>query len=185
MLIVASDISTEIYFSRVSEEFQKEKLATIEGFDEDSALQLYAAPLILGFYAISERDGSNVWESPQEGSVFYTQASDLVIMVVQLVKDEQFAEKYLEIVAELIELICGPMASYSLSKRSANQYQLSELLNRAADDLLSGSDIPPLMFPGKWSLSKISSSIQSGIKIRNFLSQIFWQKSLYICILFS
>ena len=87
MLIVASDISTEIYFSRVSDEFQKEKLATIEGFDEDSALQLYAAPLILGFYAISERDGSNVWESPQEGSVFYTQASDLVIMVVQLVKE--------------------------------------------------------------------------------------------------
>ena len=52
MLIVASDISTEIYFSRVSQQFRQAKLE-FEGFDGESALQLYAAPLILGFYAVS------------------------------------------------------------------------------------------------------------------------------------
>ena len=52
MLIVASDISTEIYFSRVSQQFRQTKLE-FDGFDGESALQLYAAPLILGFYAVS------------------------------------------------------------------------------------------------------------------------------------
>ena len=52
MLIVASDISTEIYFSRVSQQFRQAKLE-FDGFDGESALQLYAALLILGFYAVS------------------------------------------------------------------------------------------------------------------------------------
>jgi hypothetical protein len=73
MLIVASDISTEVYFSYVTEAFKREKLEGDESFDPDSRLQLYAAPLILGYYAICERDGSSKWESPQEGTIYYTQ----------------------------------------------------------------------------------------------------------------
>ena len=145
MLIVASDISTEVYFSYHSDAFRREKLDGDDNFDPDSRLQLYAAPLILGFYAICERNGSSMWESPQEGRIYYIQAwvmqcesrlkiasvstlrkaSDLIVMIVQLEEDEILANRYLAFFAELIELICGPLASYSLSRSGRDKHSRS------------------------------------------------------------
>ena len=55
MLLVASDLSTEVYFYRVSEAFKKSRQKesdNLENFDEESWVQLFAAPLCLGYYAI-------------------------------------------------------------------------------------------------------------------------------------
>ena len=81
MLIIASDISTEIYFSFVSATFESSKLNGNSDFDPDSRLQLYAAPLILGYFAVSERSGTSEWTSPQGDVVYYQMASDMVLMV--------------------------------------------------------------------------------------------------------
>ena len=74
-------------------------------------------------------------------------------MIVQLKPDSELVDKYLEIVSELIEMICGPLASYALSKRSNSGKQLTMLLDQAASVLFDGSSIPPLMYPERVFLS--------------------------------
>ena len=67
MLILASDESTEIYYYHVTDAFlEKKGRRNYESFDEASWVQLYAAPLILGFYAICERSGEPRWVSEFE-----------------------------------------------------------------------------------------------------------------------
>ena len=154
MLIVASDISTEIYYSHISSEFEEAKLSGNQDFDRDSRLQLYAAPLILGYFAVSERNGDTKWTSPQNDVVHYSMASDMVLLVIQLEgnQDELLAVKYLTFMTELIELLCGPLASYSLSKKSSNQIELNEILSAATESFLS-NPLPPLMLPERVFLS--------------------------------
>ena len=154
MLIVASDISTEIYYSHISSEFEEAKLSGNQDFDRDSRLQLYAAPLILGYFAVSERNGDTKWTSPQNDVVHYSMASDMVLLVIQLEdnQDELLAGKYLTFMTELIELLCGPLASYSLSKKSSNQIELNEILSAATESFLS-NPLPPLMLPERVFLS--------------------------------
>ena len=89
MLIVASDISTEIYYSHISSEFEEAKLSGNQDFDRDSRLQLYAAPLILGYFAVSERNGDTKWTSPQNDVVHYSMASDMVLLVIQLENNQE------------------------------------------------------------------------------------------------
>ena len=156
MLIVASDISTEIYYSHISSEFEEAKLSGNQSdFDLDSRLQLYAAPLILGYFAVSERNGDTKWTSPQNDVVHYSTASDMVLLVIQLedAQDELLAAKYLTFMTELIELLCGPLASYSLSKKSSNQIELHEILSAATTAFLSSCSFPPLMLPERVFLS--------------------------------
>jgi len=109
MLIVASDISTEIYYSHISSEFEEAKLSGNQDFDRDSRLQLYAAPLILGYFAVSERNGDTKWTSPQNDVVHYSMASDMVLLVIQLEdnQDELLAGKYLTFMTELIDFYDG------------------------------------------------------------------------------
>ena len=53
MLLVASDLSTEVYFYFISEKFRETRSNGANSeFDEESWVQLFAAPLCLGFYAI-------------------------------------------------------------------------------------------------------------------------------------
>jgi len=152
MLIVASDITTEVYYSRVTERFKQAKLSQGE-IDADSALQLYAAPLVLGYYAVSERRGEMTWASPNEGTVHYAQASDLVVALVQLEPDEALVQRFLDVVCELIEIVCGPLASYVLGKRSANHRQIGQLLDRACSSVLT-DQLPPLLYPERVFLSQ-------------------------------
>ena len=58
-------------------------------------------------------------------------------MIVQLEPDEELVDKYLEIISELIEMICGPLASYALAKRSNNGKQLTMLLDQAGVERFS------------------------------------------------
>ena len=53
MLLVASDLSTEVYFYFISDGFREARSngANVE-FDEESWVQLFSAPLCLGYYAI-------------------------------------------------------------------------------------------------------------------------------------
>lgn len=155
MLIVASDITTEVYYSHVTERFKRAKLSQNEDeIDADTALQLYAAPLVLGYYAISERRGEMSWSSPNEGTVYYAQASDLVVALVQLEPDEALVQRYLDVITELIEMVCGPLASYALGKRSPNHHQIGQLLDRACSSVLQSDQLPPLLYPERVFLSQ-------------------------------
>ena len=60
-----------------------------------------------------------------------------MVMIVQLEPDEELVDKYLEIISELIEMICGPLASYALAKRSNNGKQLTMLLDQAGVERFS------------------------------------------------
>ena len=51
MLLLVSDVSTEVYYYRMTDDFRNTK-ENNPNLDEESWVQLYAAPLVLGYYAI-------------------------------------------------------------------------------------------------------------------------------------
>lgn len=105
MLLVASDVSTEVYYYRITDAFCKSKQRDRSPqMDEESWVQLFSAPLCLGYYAICERTGESFWDSPQEGMIYYRKSSDLVLLIIQNDPDELVAIQCLDLLAELIEV---------------------------------------------------------------------------------
>ena len=88
-------------------------------------------------------------------------------MIVQLEEDELIADKYLSFFAELIEFVCGPLASYSLSRRSPVQSELSTIITNATELFFKGSLLPPLLYPQRVFLSNqlYKSTVESLQKV--------------------